>query len=188
VTATINDANYSGSATGTFTIRKATASVALSNMTQSYTGAPLTPSATTTPAGLAIGWTNAPQTAAGSYAVTASVNNPNYSGSAGGTFTINPATASTPPTAAITSPANGSTVTIKKTVIIQAAITAGTYPIARVDFLVNGLVTCSDTSAPYSCAWSVPGAQGKGYQLQAKAYDTTGGVGASGLVSVTSSR
>ncbi len=74
--------------TGTFTIAKATAAVALGNLTQTYTGGPLMPTATTNPAGLAIGWTGAPQTSVGSYTVTAAVNDPNYVGSATGTFTI----------------------------------------------------------------------------------------------------
>ena len=64
----------------------------LSNLTQTYTGSALTPTATTSPAGLGITWTGAPDTNAGSYAVTATVNNPNYQGSASGTFTINKAT------------------------------------------------------------------------------------------------
>ncbi|MDO8635496.1 MAG: MBG domain-containing protein, partial [Dehalococcoidia bacterium] len=88
VTATINDTNYTGSATGTFTISKASATVALSNMTQTFTGSPLTPTATTTPPGLTIVWTGAPDTNAGNYTVTATINDTNYAGSATGTFTI----------------------------------------------------------------------------------------------------
>ena len=87
VTATVNDPNYEGSASATFVINKAPASVALSNMTQSYTGSGLAPAASTIPAGLGIGWTNAPQTNVGSYTVTATVNDSNYQGSASGTFT-----------------------------------------------------------------------------------------------------
>lgn len=90
VTATITNPNYTGSASGTFTINKATATVALSNLTQTYTGSPLTPTATTSPAGLTIVWTGAPDTNVGSYAVTATVSNANYQDSASGTFTITP--------------------------------------------------------------------------------------------------
>lgn len=83
------DSNHTGSSgNGGFTINQAPATVVLSNMNQSYTSLPLTPTATTTPPGLAITWTNAPETAAGSYAVTATVNDPNYTGSASGTFNI----------------------------------------------------------------------------------------------------
>jgi len=93
VTATINDPNYQGSSTATFVINKATTTVTLSGLTQTYTGSALTPTATTIPAGLAIVWTGAPQTNVGSYPVTAAINDPNYQGSASGTFVINKATA-----------------------------------------------------------------------------------------------
>jgi hypothetical protein len=56
----------------------AAATVMLGDLTQTYTGGALTPTATTSPAGLTIVWTNAPQTNAGSYAVTATVNDTNY--------------------------------------------------------------------------------------------------------------
>src|SRR5207248_2203101 len=89
----VNDSNYTGSASGTFTINKATATVTLSNLTQTYTGSALTPTATTAPAGLTIVWTGAPDTNAGSYPVTATINDNNYTGSASGTFVINKAVA-----------------------------------------------------------------------------------------------
>ena len=43
--ATVTDANYQGSASGTSTINKAVASVSLGDLTQTYTGSRLTPSA-----------------------------------------------------------------------------------------------------------------------------------------------
>jgi hypothetical protein len=49
-------------------------------------------------------------------------------------------------------------------------------------------VKCSDTVAPYTCVWKMPGAPGKSYQLQVQAYDTAGQVGASAVVNVMSSR
>ena len=76
----------------TLTVTKATATVTLSNLTQTYTGSPLMPTATTVPASLAITWTGAPDTNAGSYPVTATVNDPNYQGTASGTFIITKAT------------------------------------------------------------------------------------------------
>ena len=81
------------SGAATLTVNKAAATVTLSNMTQTYTGGALTPTATTVPAGLTIVWTNAPQTNAGSYSVTATVNDANYQGSASGTLVISPADA-----------------------------------------------------------------------------------------------
>ena len=76
-----------------FTYGKATATVTLSNLTQTYTGSAQTPTAITNPAGLTIVWTNAPQTNVGSYLVKATINDPNYQGSASGTFVITKADA-----------------------------------------------------------------------------------------------
>jgi hypothetical protein len=89
----------SGAATANFvaastqldvTISKAAATVTLSNLIQTYASTPLTPTATTVVSGLVIVWINAPQTNAGGFAVTATVNDPNYQGAASGTFVINP--------------------------------------------------------------------------------------------------
>ena len=73
---------------------KAPAAVALSDLTQTYTGSPLKPTATTNPVGLPVIWTGAPKTNTGSYPVTATINHPNYQGSTSGTFKIVPAPAS----------------------------------------------------------------------------------------------
>jgi hypothetical protein len=87
------DANHGGSNGSVIqTVNQAAATVTLSNMTQTYTGSALSPTVTTVPAGLNITPTGYPDTNAGSYSVTATVNNPNYTGSASGTFTINKAT------------------------------------------------------------------------------------------------
>jgi len=67
---------------------KAPATVTLSNLTPTYTGSALTPTVTTVPAGLAISWTNAPQTVVGTYTVTATITDTDYQGSATGTFTV----------------------------------------------------------------------------------------------------
>jgi uncharacterized repeat protein (TIGR02543 family) len=66
----------------------AAATVTLSDLTQSYTGTPLTPKAATNPPGLALSWSNATQSNAGSYQVTATIIDPAFKGSASGTFTI----------------------------------------------------------------------------------------------------
>ena len=65
----------------------------LDHLTQTYTGLALTPTATTTPAGLTVNLTNAPQINANSYLVTATISDTNYTGSATATFVILPATA-----------------------------------------------------------------------------------------------
>jgi hypothetical protein len=83
----------SGDSTGTVSqiVNKASATVTLSNLTQTYNGSPLTPTALTDPVGLTIAWTNAPQTGPGSYEVTATVNDANYQGFSSGTFVISQA-------------------------------------------------------------------------------------------------
>ncbi len=82
--------------TTSITVNQATGSVSLSNLTQTYTGSPLSATATTNPAGLKVTLTyngsTTPPTTAGSYAVVATINDTNYTGSASGTFTITRAT------------------------------------------------------------------------------------------------
>lgn len=97
VVATINDPNYTGSASGNLVISKATATVTLGSLSQTYSGSALSATATTTPANLSVSLTyngaaTAP-TAAGSYAVVATINDPNYTGSNSGTLVISKAAA-----------------------------------------------------------------------------------------------
>jgi glucose/arabinose dehydrogenase len=89
-----------------------------------------------------------------------------------------------PPTVSITNPANGGIVTRKSTVTITATA-SDNVGVTRVDFLVNGAVQCTDTTAPYSCNWRVPGAPNKTYQLQARGFDQAGNTGTAS-VQVTS--
>jgi hypothetical protein len=100
VVGTINDPNYTGSATGTLSITPAGATVTLSNLTATYNGSPHPVTATTTPAGLPVSLTysgnpTAPS-AVGTYNVVGTINNPDYVGSATGTLTINAAAPPTP--------------------------------------------------------------------------------------------
>lgn len=94
VTVTVNDPDYVGTATQTFTIKPAPATVSLGNLVQTYSGAELAPSVATVPAGLSTSFSGAPDVNAGTYPVIATVTDPNYVGSAAGTFTVNPAPAS----------------------------------------------------------------------------------------------
>ena len=80
------------------------------------------------------------------------------------------------PTISITNPASNATVARKSTVTITATA-SDNVGVTRVDFLVNGAVQCSDTTAPYNCNWRVPAAPNKTYQLQARAFDLAGNVG-----------
>jgi hypothetical protein len=76
----------------TLTVNQAAATVTLGSLSQAYTGSPLSATATTVPTGLTVTFTyngspTAPTTA-GSYAVVATINDPNYTGTASGTLII----------------------------------------------------------------------------------------------------
>ncbi len=108
VTFTPTDATDYTTATGnvSLTVNKASASVVLGSLTQTYDGTAKVASAVTTPSGLGVtfsysgtsGTTYGPSatapTGAGSYSVTASISDPNYSGNSSGTLTVNKATPS----------------------------------------------------------------------------------------------
>ncbi|HEY6007096.1 MAG TPA: MBG domain-containing protein, partial [Geobacteraceae bacterium] len=88
------DGNYAAATavTQTLVVNKATANVTLGSLTTTYDGTPRPATASTVPAGLAVnltynGLATAPS-AAGSYAVVATVNDANYQGSANGTLTV----------------------------------------------------------------------------------------------------
>jgi glucose/arabinose dehydrogenase len=77
------------------------------------------------------------------------------------------------PTVAITNPANNATVARKSNVTITATATDN-VGVARVEFLVNGSLQCTDTAAPYSCVWRVPNPMNRTHQIQARAFDAAG--------------
>ncbi|NDB95976.1 MAG: hypothetical protein EBZ78_07430, partial [Verrucomicrobia bacterium] len=93
----LSAANYSFNPfiDGTLTIAKQSATVSLNNLTQTYTGNPMAAGAVTVPAGLTVDFTYdgsaTPPTAAGSYAVVATIDDSNYSGTASGTLVISKA-------------------------------------------------------------------------------------------------
>jgi glucose/arabinose dehydrogenase len=84
------------------------------------------------------------------------------------------------PTVSITNPANGAIVARKANITITATA-SDNVGVTRVEFLVNGALQCTDTSAPYSCNWRVPGAANKTYQLQARAFDQAGNSGSASI-------
>jgi predicted outer membrane repeat protein len=143
VNATVSDENYSGSASTTFTIAKATANVAISNLNQVYTGAPLPVTVGSTPSNLAVvatysgngyGPSTTPPMNAGTYVVNATVNDPNYSGTASGQFQIAKANA-TVSLSNLLQPYTGAPLSVTATTVpagLQVAITyngSATLPI-----------------------------------------------------------
>lgn len=71
-------------------------------------------------------------------------------------------------------------------IVLVTASAADDASVARVEFFVAGVLACTDTTAPYSCAWSVPRGKGKTYDLVAEALDAAGNVRSSAVVRVTS--
>jgi glucose/arabinose dehydrogenase len=90
----------------------------------------------------------------------------------------------TAPTVAITNPADGATVARRSTVTITATANDN-VGVMRVEFSVNGVLQCADTTASYSCNWSVPNTRNVMYQLQARAFDQAGN-SATSTIQVTS--
>jgi DNA/RNA endonuclease G (NUC1) len=92
VNAVIDDPDYQGSASAVLVIAKAPAQVALSGLDQVFTGLQLHAGLVTSPVGLPVdvrynGGSELPLNA-GSYAVSATITDPNYVGSASGTLTV----------------------------------------------------------------------------------------------------
>jgi hypothetical protein len=92
--AVINDPNYEGEASGLFVLEKATATVLLDGLVQTYDGSPKPVIVTTFPEGLEVevtydGSTSVPHEI-GSYTVQAIVGDSNYTGSASGILLIDP--------------------------------------------------------------------------------------------------
>ncbi|HEY4354974.1 MAG TPA: MBG domain-containing protein [Acidobacteriaceae bacterium] len=154
VTATLTNANYTGTQSGTLTISQATATIGLTNTVQTYTGSPLGVTATTTPAGLSTvsisytgtssttyGPSTTPPTNVGTYAVTATLTNANYTGTQSGTLTINQATA----TISLTN-------TVQTYTGSPLAVTATTTPVGLSTVSINYTGTGSTTYAPSTTA------------------------------------
>jgi hypothetical protein len=90
-----------------------------------------------------------------------------------GPVTIGSSTSSdtTPPSVALTTPADGSTVSGS----VQLAATASDdVGVVKVEFLVNGSLVATDTSAPYTATWDSATALNGKAQLAARAWDAAG--------------
>lgn len=86
------------------------------------------------------------------------------------------------PTATITAPANGATVSGYVSIDISANDNVG---VARVDLYMNGSNIATDNSSPYSFGWNTAGYANGNYTFYAKAYDSAGNAGASSTITLT---
>ncbi len=76
----------------------------------------------------------------------------------------------TVPVVSITSPLNGATVTRGNNLTIKAN-SSDLSGITKVEFYVNNVLKCTDTSVSYTCVWKVPNTRNVTYTLKAKSYD-----------------
>ncbi len=86
-----------------------------------------------------------------------------------------------PPTAVITAPANGATVSGSVTVSANASDDIG---VERVEFLLDGALLGSDAGAPYAITWNAATASDGAHALAARAVDLAGNTGTSPQVNV----
>jgi hypothetical protein len=121
---------------------------------------------------------------AGTYTVTARATDDSGQtvASAPATVTVT-ATTNTPPTAAITYPADGATFAWKPTITVTATASDPDGQVTRVEFRDGTTVLGQDTTAPYSYTWrNVPvGSHG----LTVRATDNSGAVTTSAAVNIT---
>ena len=88
----------------------------------------------------------------------------------------------TSPTTSIGSPSNGATVSGTVTVSASASDNVG---VSRVELFVDGSLHSTDTTSPYAFSWNTTTVSNGGHSLQTRAYDASGNVGSSGVVSIT---
>jgi peptidoglycan/xylan/chitin deacetylase (PgdA/CDA1 family) len=109
----------------------------------------------------------------------------NASTSASRQITIQSAGDTTPPTVAITSPANGAQVSGTVTITATASDAGG---VARVEFYANGALLGSRTASPYTWGWNSVPYNGQNVTLMVRAIDNANNVAsATRTVTVTSS-
>jgi Bacterial Ig domain len=122
-------------------------------------------------------WNNVP---VGSYSLTAKATD-NASETATSTvvnITVNP---NTPPAVTLTSPLNGSSLSVPADVTIAASASDSDGTLSKVEFFINGTLFGTDTTAPYSIKWHAPAGN---HVLTAKATDNRGAVTTSGAVNI----
>ncbi len=88
----------------------------------------------------------------------------------------------TPPVTAITSPAIG--VIVSATVNVTASATDN-VGVTSVQFLLDGVVQSTDTSAPYEWSWNTIGAANGPHVLTSKAFDAANNSATSAAISIT---
>src|SRR5260370_1922737 len=86
------------------------------------------------------------------------------------------------PTASITSPTNGATLSGSVAVSASASDNIG---VTRVELWVDGVLGATATKAPYNFTWDTTASTNASHTLQDKAYDAVGNMGLSSIIAVT---
>jgi hypothetical protein len=89
---------------------------------------------------------------------------------------------STAPNVSLTSPSNGAEFAAGSTVVASASA-SDNVGVTQVRFYVAGALKCSDSTAPYSCSFSMP--SGPNISVMARAYDAAGNYKDSASVSIS---
>ena len=76
-----------------------------------------------------------------------------------------------PPVVAITSPSEGSLLTAKQRIDVEASDNVG---VARVEIFVDGAILATDTTAPYGVTWNTRRASRGTHVIRVIAYDRQG--------------
>jgi thermitase len=106
----------------------------------------------------------------------------NLGRSASVSVTVGSPADTTPPTVAITDPADGD---LLSAVVSVAASATDDTAVTEVRFFVDGALLATDTAAPYSAFWDTSAAADGPHLLHAAAFDAAGNRGDSADVSVT---
>ena len=86
------------------------------------------------------------------------------------------------PTAAITSPTNGTTVRGRIPINVDACDNVG---VVKVEFFVDGALIASDQTYPYSLSWSSKSVSNGAHTLRSKANDAAGNATTSATINIT---
>lgn len=125
-------------------------------------------------------WTNVP---AGTYSLRAvATDNLGATGSSTVSITVR-ATTGQPPVVSVTSPTSGANFTCGASVQVTASASDPDGFVSRVEFLDNGVLISSDSTAPYSATWVASPAGSHG--LTARAIDDAGSSTTSSAANVT---
>jgi hypothetical protein len=87
----------------------------------------------------------------------------------------------TPPSISISSPTNGSKVSVNVPVYVNASDNTN---VVRVELYADGILMSASNSAPFTTKWTTKKAAAGAHTLQCRAYDAAGNSGASQIITV----